>query len=219
MSKKRLSDLLREEISPDSGKSAESPSLSETIAPGTPSSSPQDISKSVTNKTPAADVPKVATKSRSQPDQTAAAELAGVKAALQAEKNQVVQLTTQLAEQKQAVITHSKTLETANQQIKNLEKRLKKEQSAVKRLTEQLTNLTTVQEALTAEKQLVSKLYAQIQHLEAESKKRRPPVSSSIAPAPKPASLTPLPRPLTARYVAPVQPSSSLTDDDIGWFD
>ena len=91
-----------------------------------------------------------------------------------------------------------------------MEQSLKKEQAQVKKLRNELQLVEKLQTELTEEKDLVGKLYGKIQELE-ELEEETPPLSTAITPL--------LSRAMFVRYVAPNQPPTNLSDEDIGWFD
>jgi chromosome segregation ATPase len=124
------------------------------------------------------------------------AQLDSIKAALQAEKSQGQKLKEQLQQEKKA-----------QEKVKQLEQSLKQEQARVKELQNEVQLVEKLQTELKEEKNLVGKLYSKIQDLEEDL---APPVSTAI---------TIFPRAMPARYVAPKQPPTNLSDEDIGWFD
>jgi len=93
-------------------------------------------------------------------------------------------------------------LSQAQAEIDTLKAALHQEKSQVKKIAQLQTELET-------EKTLVGKLYGKIQDLE----------SSLAAPPPPPSTLALRPPTMPVRYIAPHQPPSNLTDEDIGWFD
>lgn len=129
------------------------------------------------------------------------AQLDILKAALQQEKSQGKKL-------KQELTDRQLQEKTAQEKIKKLEQSLKQEKTQVKRLQDEVQLVEKLQTELTEEKNLVGKLYGKIQDLEEDV---TPPVSTAITPL--------LPKALLVRYVAPEQPSTDLSDEDIGWFD
>jgi hypothetical protein len=65
-----------------------------------------------------------------------------------------------------------------------------------------------LQAELETKKGLIGKLYSKIQEME-----------NSLASTPSPAPLALRPPAMPSRYIAPEQPPSYLSDEDIGWFD
>jgi predicted RNase H-like nuclease (RuvC/YqgF family) len=129
------------------------------------------------------------------------AQLDMLKAALEQEKSQGEKLKQQLTDRQ---LQEKK----AEEKIKKLEQSLKQEKTQLKRLQDEVQLVEKLQTELTEEKNLVGKLYGKIQHLEEEI---IPPASTAITPL--------LPKAMFVRYVAPGQPSTDLSDEDIGWFD
>ncbi|MFN9173187.1 MAG: hypothetical protein ACK58N_01360 [Synechocystis sp.] len=199
MSKKSLSDLLREE--------AKDPQMSPSEVSAVSEASP------VESPNPQVNTSAELSQLQAQLSQ-AQAQVDTLKATLQQEKSLGEDLKKQLGDCQKQDQKQVKTLETAQQTIKTLEQNLKQEQSKVKTLQKELQAIAQLQTELEAEKTLVGKLYGKIQDLEN---------SLAATPAPSSAStsstLALRPPAMPSRYIAPAQPPSNLTDEDIGWFD
>jgi chromosome segregation ATPase len=195
MSKKSLSDLLREEAQESPVSSADPSPSGETSPPNPPRE--QDHKSTEFNQL------------QSQLNQ-AQAQVNSLKADLQQEKSHGEDLKRQLGNYQKADQKQAKALETAQQTIKTLEKTLKQEQSTVKTLQKELQAIAERHTDLETEKLLVDKLHRKIQDLETRLAETQ---------SPPPLTLAVRPSAMPSRYIAPVQPPSHLTDEDIGWFD
>ena len=203
MDKKKLSNMLREEVQ-------DSPAA-QPGASAVPETPLEDSSKAQVNAS--AELSQLQT----QLSQTQS-QVDTLTAALQQEKSLGEDLKKQLGNCQKQDQKQGKTIETAQQKINTLEQSLEQEQSKVKTLQKELqaisqrsaTRCAQLQADLETEKTLVGKLYEKIQDLE-----------NSLEATPIPAASTLALRPPTmpTRYIAPAQPPSNLTDEDIGWFD
>ncbi len=190
MARKRLSDLLRAEAQP--------------------TSAPENVPPSATPAQPTSPIHPPGEPKTTQPVSDPA----------------VGELTTSLKQAHQQIETLQSQLRTEQTLVQNLttdlkqaqakEKALTQAQQQVKELTAQLTSLQALPLQLAEQETLIQKLYGEIQSLEAQLKtaletQKTLTVSQSSAPLAR-LSLPP-------RYIAPTQPDSELSNEDIGWFD
>lgn len=196
MTKKRLSDILREN------------------KPLTPDDPTADSIKNA---------PATASSDLLQPTQVEAsgleAEIAQLSKALAAKtdtaetlQNRVTSLESELEGYKKLV----ETLEGDLKQSRQLQKALDKQTTLVQKLKTELAEAQSVQTELAKQKQLVHKLQAELE----EAKKQQPLESSSN---PKELSFKKAPvylskRPI-GRFVARELPPTVLSNEEIGWFD
>lgn len=195
--KQNLSDLLRQEVKQDSTKKSDS-----TIEQTT---STQPSASALSRMTKAQLLEHIKTLESNQTKETSE-----VKPDPEAEKiaaqnevlaQQVKELEGKIATQNEAIATADKTIQT---------------------LKSDSTAKTKLEQELTAQKGLVEKLYAQVQELEAEAEAAQP------EPEPAPIQRTvdedrALVLARISSYQAnlqfPGQPSPSIPEEDIGWFD
>ncbi len=85
-------------------------------------------------------------------------------------------------------------------------------------LQAQIAGFESVQTELAEQTKLVEKLYTELQKAESVQTPSSEPPEAKLTPTPPPARSR-LSLQLTNRYVAPVQPTSDLSNEDIGWFD
>ncbi|MEB3312420.1 MAG: hypothetical protein VKJ02_19510 [Snowella sp.] len=201
MAKKSLSDILREEMKPEAA--ASQPSTSAEVP--TPEPVVSDELKDLT----------IAIATANEKIALLTAELATERKENKALNNQLTkanQFKTQLEEQKNLVKQLTADLKQASS---SYQKALEKEQEKVKEMTEKVNSLDSLEKELVEQKALVSKLYADLQKAQ-----QKPESTASTAPLtaqPKSTKLVSAHR--ISRYIAPAQPSATLSDEVIGWFD
>lgn len=200
MTKKRLSDLLREEVSKDVENEAVVTTPTET------EETPKTTTSRSRRTTPSAQDKKVVELTEA---------LALAKEQVNTLQTQLKSLETELEDQKSLVQTLQKQLEQQDEQ---------------KTLTTHLsTQLDEAQTELEQEKQLVEKLYVELQKIQLkpltqpEPEPLESPEPSQLLQTPEP------PQPLAVkkvqsyeirpRFVAPSSSPAHLSNDDIGWFD
>ncbi len=194
MAKKTISDLLKQEVESQPKPVPDSP----VVAP--PTTDTDNLTHNPGESSP------------QSPDLVQIqAQLDTLKAALQQEKSQGEKLKQQLTDRQREDRQQLKAIETAQEKIKKLEQSLKQKQTQVKKLQDEVQLVEKLQTELTEEKNLVGKLYSKIQDLEEDLNPE--PTSSMVIASPS------LPRAMPVRYVAPKQPPTNLSDEDIGWFD
>ncbi len=206
MTKKTISDLLREELNkePKSQNTASEESLE---AAKEESQGNQEIADSPTpsEKTP------TRTK-RTVPNQleqtvkelTSALETVTDRA--NQLQNQVTSLESELKTQKESVIVLQEQLEQAQQ----MQSALEEQQKIVEHLTKELIQSNVVQEELAQQKAQVQKLFNELQTLQQAST-----VTSTIEKV----TTTYLSPHLIGRFVAASLPPTDLSNEEIGWFD
>ncbi|MFM7192463.1 MAG: hypothetical protein ACKOX2_16865 [Microcystaceae cyanobacterium] len=191
MARKRLSDLLRAEAQPTSAPGNVSPSSIPPILPDQPI--PQ-------TQSPA---PMESEHNQRIPELTASLEQAHrqietLQGQLRAEQTLVQNLTTDL------------------KQAQAKEKDLVKAQQQVKDLTAQLKPLQALPQQVSEQETLITKLYGEIQTLSAKLQTALE-TQKTLTVSQSPATLARFSLP--PRYIAPAQPDSELSNEDIGWFD
>jgi DNA repair exonuclease SbcCD ATPase subunit len=197
MAKKTISDLLKQEVESQPKPVPDSPVVA------SPTTETDKLIQSPGEPLP---------QSPQSPDLVQIqAQLDTLKAALQQEKSLGEKLKQRLSDRQREDKQQSKAIETAQEKIKKLEQSLKQKQTQVKKLQDEVQLVEKLQTELTEEKNLVGKLYSKIQDLEEDL--NPDPASSMVIASPN------LPRAMPVRYVAPKQPPTNLSDEDIGWFD
>jgi DNA repair exonuclease SbcCD ATPase subunit len=202
MTRKRISDLLREEVKPQKEELSvpspgELPTPAETgpLAPALPTPSPELPSTSAIAEE--SNLPQIE------------ASIDRLNQELSQEKAQVSQLQEQLTEQKALVKTLTTDLSQANKHQQSLEVA----QQKIQDLNQQIKLLEPLKQDLESQQILINKLYAEIQTLQTTLEK-----AQATPPDPIPANNA-FALVLPTRYVAPGQPDTHLSNEDIGWFD
>ena len=191
MARKRLSDLLRAEAQPTSAPGNVSPSSIPPILPDQPI--PQ-------TQSPA---PMESDNNQRIPELTASLEQA---------QRQIETLQGQLRAEQTLV----QNLTTDLKQAQAKEKDLVKAQQQVKDLTAQLKPLQALPQQVSEQETLITKLYGEIQTLSAKLQTALETQKTlTVSQSPAPLARFSLP----PRYIAPAQPDSELSNEDIGWFD
>jgi predicted RNase H-like nuclease (RuvC/YqgF family) len=188
MTKKRLSDLLREEVNPQNEELLAIPQVQSASPAETAPTMPDFQSELAIAQTM----------------------IDRLTEALSQEKAKVGQLQGELEAQKALIKTLTADLSQSKKEQKALDV---VHQQKVKDLTEQVKTLLPLKVELESRQDLVNKLYEEIQRLETTLEKAQTTALASVLPSDTFALVVP------ARYVAPTQPSTHLSNDDIGWFD
>lgn len=200
MSRKRLSDLVREEV----GREAEREEAAAEVATEPTAQSGDSSTPAIQAETGELDA-RVA-------ELTAALEAAhGREDSL---NSQIMALEAELQAQKDLVKTLSEKLEKAGK----LETALAEQKALVKKLYSELQEAQTIQTGLDEQKQLVQKLYAELEQF-------RQPLTEVSVPEKSQKLVHKMkifsaiePRPVGG-FTVPAQPSPRLSSEDIGWFD
>jgi chromosome segregation ATPase len=196
MSRKRLSDLVREEV----GREA----------------STVEVDTDLTSESGESTIPE----SRGETAQLEAkvadliVDLEAARGRESAISSQVVALEAELEAQKDLVRTLSEKLE----KTETLEVELAEQKALVNKLYSELQEAQTVAAELAEQKQLVEKLYTELEQLrqpvpespapeKSQKLARKPDISSAMEPRP------------VGGFTVPPQPSPRLSNEDIGWFD
>jgi len=202
MTRKRISDLLREEVKPQQAELSVSPqgelpipTEAEAVAPDLLTTS-SDLSNTSAIAEESA-LPQME------------ARIDRLNQELSQEKAQVSQLQEQLTEQKALV----KTLTTDLSQAKKHQQALEVAQQKIQDLNKQIKLLEPLKQDLESQQTLINKLYAEIQTLQTTLEKAQATLPDPI-PVNNAFALV-----LPTRYVAPGQPDTHLSNEDIGWFD
>lgn len=207
MAKKRLSDLLREEVNTPAIPQGEVTTPPETapVASETQPTSPKSL-----ETTPP---PKLASEAESTELNKA---LQTANERIKTLQDQVNKLELEL-EQKTNLI---QTLQEQLQPVDQLQKELETQKSLITKLNTELAEAEPLKSELKTQKQLVEKLYAELQTIEAEKTPSEPTPEAApqslVVVSQSPHYLRPQ---LPMRYVASTAPSTILSDEEIGWFD
>jgi chromosome segregation ATPase len=204
MARKRLSDMVREEVQkePESDTSLKSvtevsePSATETET----SSAPKKTAHRRSTETP----------SSQQLEETIKelrSTLATVNQRASELQNQVTFLETELDKQKTLVKTFQEQLEQAQQ----LQEALAEQKNLVSKLYTDLQKAQSVQAELEEQKQLVKQMTAQLEQAQQEASEAKELVLHS--------SSLPIPNRPIGRLVAANSSSNILSNEEIGWFD
>ena len=208
MTKKRLSDLVREEVDRESKGTDEVPvsPATETPAPPTEEISPPPKSPARRSRLTKAQL------EEELKEVTAALELAHQRE--NSLKNQVQALELELESQKDRI----ETLESQLEQGTQLEKALEEQKSLVEKLYAELKQAEAVESELAEQKQLVEKLYAELKQAQQKEKDSQADSTEGKLMWKKKLPMGIAPRPIAPISVPP-QPSPKLSNEEIGWFD
>ncbi|MGH2413408.1 MAG: hypothetical protein ACRDEA_06900 [Microcystaceae cyanobacterium] len=198
MTKKRLSDLLREEAQ----------KVPESEATATDSTEPEEANPSA--KTPA-------TSNRSRKTiKELTTELEAAREHANSLQEKVTELESELAKQKTLI----KKLQTQSEQTEQLQATLEEQKILVSKLYAELQQVEAAKSQIEVQKQQIEKLSAELEKAQQEPLlQEEPEPVESLKLALKNNSSNKLALRLSGRFIASEQSSTRLSNEDIGWFD
>lgn len=215
MTRKRLQDLVREEVqkaSENETAPVKSAANSEEVKPSLPESEISEKSA----KSPAKNTINSSSNQTELPDRVK--ELTASLETAEARSNQLQDRVTLLQLELQAKNDLIQKLETQLQQTNQLQEELATYQKSVNKLSIELEQAQAIEFEVAEQKKLIEKLYAELQKAQQQELEREKATQAqAIVPQKSPSYLM-IPRPI-GRSVGTVQSSSMLSNEEIGWFD
>jgi chromosome segregation ATPase len=212
MTRKRLQDLVREEVQKASENETQSDRDSTNLKEIN-QSSPEDKAPAKSTKSPAINANSDRTESQNKiEDLTAALKSAEVRSIeLQ---DRITSLEVELETQKNLV----EKLQTELEQKNQVRQELETQQKLVAKLRTELKQVEEIQTEFAGQKQLIEKLYAELQKAQQQEAKTEKITSPQPITQNKSCYYSIIPRPI-GRIVGNERSSSALSNEEIGWFD